>query len=273
MRQGKTGTKDGAEGKDARGIQSVEVGLGILFPFLSVPEPLKLREIADRAGVSPAQAHTYLVSYRRMGLVDQDEATGRYRLGKMALDLAIARMRSFDPLEAAGRMVEALRDLTGLTVSLSVFGGFGPTVVVMRDGLEHVYINTRVGTVYSISGTATGLAFAASMTEPDVKAAIALERGRHEGYRRVGVVRSWDTIQPELEIIRKHRYATISPNPVAGMSAIASPVIDHAGQVRMVITLIGTSSNPLMKTDSSAWEALMATTARMSFELGHMERD
>jgi DNA-binding IclR family transcriptional regulator len=261
------------EAKDARGIQSVEVGIGILLPFLAVPEPLKLREIADRAGVSPAQAHTYLVSYRRMGLVDQDEDTGRYRLGRMALDLAIARMRSFDPLEAAGRLVEALRDQTGLTVSLSVFGGFGPTVVMMRDGLEQIYINTRVGTVYSISGTATGLAFAASMAEADVKAAIALERGKPDDYRRVGKVRGWDTIRAELEFIRNYNYATISPNPVAGMSAIASPVFDHAGQTRMVFTLIGTANNPLMQTDSEAWQALMAATARMSLELGHTERE
>ncbi len=264
---------DVVEAKDARGIQSVEVGIGILLPFLAVPELLKLREIADRAGVSPAQAHTYLVSFRRMGLVDQDEETGRYRLGKMALDLAIARMRSFDPLEAAGRIVETLRDQTGLTVSLSVFGGFGPTVVMMRDGAEHVYINTRVGTVYSISGTATGMAFAASMSELEVKAAIAQERTGQSAYRRVGKTRAWDAVRAELDLIRANNYATISPNSVAGMSAIASPVFDQSGQVRMVFTLIGTAGNPLMRTDSTAWEALMIATTRMSLELGHEGQD
>jgi DNA-binding IclR family transcriptional regulator len=259
------------EPKDARGIQSVEIGIGILFPFLAVPEPLKLREIAERAGVSPAQAHTYLVSFRRMGLVDQDEETGKYRLGRLALDLAIARMQSFDPLEAAGRAVEALRDLTGLTISLSVFGAFGPTVVMLRDGLEQVYINTRVGTVYSVSGTATGLCFAAFATEKEVRLAIQSEKLEQESYRRVGRTREWSEIHEELAFIRQHKFATISPNPVAGISAIASPVFDNNGQVRMVITLIGTSNNELLKPGSSAWNALLAATSRMSFDLGYAE--
>lgn len=265
--------KPQASEKDARGIQSVEVGLGILFPFLMVPEPLKLREIADRAGVSPAQAHTYLVSFRRMGLVEQDDETGKYRLGRFALDLAIARMQSFDPLESAGHLVELLRDQTGLTVTLSVFGGFGPTVVMMRDGREQVYINTRVGTVYSISGTATGMAFAAYMAEPEVRSAIETEKTEPHGYRRVGRVRDWDRILPEFETIRKRNYATIDPNPVAGIAAIASPVFDHTGQVRMIFTVIGIASNPGLAPGSEALLALLSATARMSFELGYAGSD
>lgn len=256
--------------KDARGIQSVEVGLGILFPFLVIPEPLKLREVAEEANVSAAQAHTYLVSFRRMGLVEQDEQTGKYRLGPLALDLAIARMQSFDPLESAAHLVEMLRDQSGLTVTLSVFGGFGPTVVMMRDGREQVYINTRVGTVYSISGTATGMAFASHMAPDEVKLAIETEKAEHHGYRRVGRVREWDDIQAEFELIRKKNYATIDPNPVAGISAVASPVFDHSGEVRMVITLIGTSANPGLAPGSDALHALLSATTRMSFELGYV---
>jgi DNA-binding IclR family transcriptional regulator len=254
--------------KDARGIQSVEVGIGILFPFLLVSNSLKLSEIAERAGVSAAQAHTYLVSFRRLGLVEQDEETGKYRLGHTALDLAIARMQSFDPLEAAGRAVERLRDLTGLTVTLSVMGAFGPTVVMIRDGLEQVYINTRVGTVYSVTGTATGLAFAAFMEESEVRSSIQSEKQERDGYRRVGVARTWEGVSEELKTIRKIKYSTIAQGPAAGIAAISSPVFDHTEQVRMVITVIGTATNSLLRPGSSAWEALLATTSRMSFELG-----
>lgn len=260
--------RESTSAKDPRGVQSVEVGIGILFAFLSAPEPLKLRDIADRTNVSPAQAHTYLVSFKRLGLVSQDEETGRYRLGKMAVDLALARMQSFDPLRAAESFAEVLRDQTGLTISLSVPGSFGPTVILMRDGLEQVYINTRVGTVYSITGTASGMAFAAHSSEEEVKAAIDLERREPKGYRRVGRVRDFDFVRAELESIRKTGYARIIPNPVAGIAAIASPVLDHAGEVRMVFTMIGTERNPGLKPGSAACEALLTVTGRMSFELG-----
>jgi DNA-binding IclR family transcriptional regulator len=264
--------RESTSAKDPRGVQSVEVGIGILFAFLSASEPLKLRDIADRSGVSPAQAHTYLVSFKRLGLVSQDEETGKYRLGKLAVDLALARMQSFDPLRVATDFAEALRDQTGLTVSLSVMGSFGPTVVMMRDGQEQVYINTRVGTVYSISGTASGMAFAAHQTEAEVIAAIDLERREPQGYRRVGRPRDVTMIRDELASIRKNGYATIFPNPAAGIAAIASPVIDHAGEVRMVMTLIGTERNPGLKPGSAACEALLTVTGRMSFELGFAQK-
>lgn len=258
--------------KDPRGIQSVEVGIGILFAFLSEPEPLKLRDIADKTGVSPAQAHTYLVSFKRLGLVIQDEDSGKYRLGPLAIDLAITRMQSFDPLQSAEDFAGLLRDQTGLTASLSVLGTFGPTVVLMRDGAEQVYINTRVGTVYSITGTATGMAFAAHLSESEVREAIAREEGDPKAYRRVGRVRRWETVASDLETIRAKGFATISPNPAAGITAIASPVLDHAGQVRMVMTMIGTESNPELKPGSAACEALLTITGRMSFELGYAQQ-
>jgi DNA-binding IclR family transcriptional regulator len=257
--------------KDPRGVQSVEVGIGILFAFLSFPEPLKLRDIADHSGVSPAQAHTYLVSFKRLGLVIQDEETGKYRLGPLALDLSIARMQSFDALKTAERYAGLLCDQTGLTVSLSVLGGFGPTIVLIRNGKEEVYINTRVGTVYSITGTASGMAFAAHLSEAEVRTAIEQEQRDPLGHRRVGRARSWEVVKEEILKIRKNNYATISPSPVAGILAISSPVRDHTGQVRMAFSILGTGGNPELKPGSASCEALLAITGRMSFELGFAE--
>lgn len=263
--------RESAGSKDPRGVQSVEVGIGILFAFLSFPEPLKLRDIADHSGVHPAQAHTYLVSFKRLGLVIQDEDNGKYRLGPLALDLAIARMQSFDALRSAERYAGLLCDQTGLTVSLSVLGAFGPTIVLIRNGLEQVYINTRVGTVYSVTGTASGMAFAAHLSEAEVRMAVEQEELDPMGHRRVGRARKWEAVQDEILNIRKNKYATISPSPVAGILAISSPVMDHTGQVRMVFAILGTSGNPELKPGSASCEALLAVTGRMSFELGFSE--
>jgi DNA-binding IclR family transcriptional regulator len=256
---------------DPRGIQSVEVGLGILLPFIGASEPFKLSELAEQAGVSPTQAHAYLVSFRRLGLVEKDEETGRYRLGRYALDLAVARMQSFDPLRAATSHLENLRDATNLTIALSVWGSYGPSIVVMRDGIEQVNINSRVGTVYSASGTATGMAFIAHMSEDAVKAAIKLELREQGEKRRVGKTRVWADIASELSVIKARKFATISPNPVAGINAIASPIFDYSGDVKMVMTLIGTASNPELDLKSMSVRLLLECASRVSFELGYVE--
>ena len=59
--------------KAARGIQSIEVGGQLLQALLRAGRPLPLKELAQRAGMTPAKAHPYLVSFGRLGLVAQGE--------------------------------------------------------------------------------------------------------------------------------------------------------------------------------------------------------
>ncbi|MGO4317864.1 IclR family transcriptional regulator [Agrobacterium sp. MCAB5] len=257
-------------GLDARGVQSVEVGLGILLPFLDAKDPLKLREVAERAGVPPTKAHAYLVSFRRMGLVEQDEVSGRYRLGPYALLLAIGRMRSFDAMKAAAVAVEALSEETGLTVAVSVWGSFGPTVVQIRKGVDQNYINTNVGTVYSVSGTAAGMVFAGNMPEATIRAAIRAEVREGGKTLRVGKTRAYSDIVDEIELVKNRGFATIFPRPVPGISAVGAPVIDHTEQVQMAVTLIGPESHLDIDPNGATVKKLLAVTKRLSFEHGYV---
>jgi hypothetical protein len=63
---------------DPRGIQSVEVGLGILLPFIGASEPFKLSELAEQAGVSPmlissvSGVSVWWNEMKRRGAIDWD---------------------------------------------------------------------------------------------------------------------------------------------------------------------------------------------------------
>src|SRR5262249_53396106 len=119
------------------------------------------RDLASSAGMSAAKAHPYLVSFVRLGLVEQDKASGRYELGPLALQMGLASMRRLNPVRFA---TEAIADLVlriDKTVSLSVWGNHGPTVVRIEEGAGAVHVNMRVGSVMSLLGTATGRVFAA----------------------------------------------------------------------------------------------------------------
>ena len=73
--------------------------------MVAAGRPLMLRDIAAGAGITPAQAHAYLVSYRKVNVVEQIDGSGLYQLGRFALQLGLARMRSIDaypPLLGSG---------------------------------------------------------------------------------------------------------------------------------------------------------------------------
>jgi DNA-binding IclR family transcriptional regulator len=256
---------------EGRGVQSIEVGGRILQVLVDAEQPMMLRDIAKQAGMLPAQAHAYLVSYRKQSLVDQDEATGHYRLGSFALQLGIARMRSFDPLRMASELLPDLADLTGFTIALSIWGTHGPTVIQIHEGVDQLYTNTRAGTVYSIAGTATGRVFAAFM--PDRIVRMALENESLEGTRskRIGISEPVQAkaLRAAIVAIRREGYSTIDPQPVPGVAALSAPVFDHMGHIQMAITVIGPARTMDTTPASPVVPKLLAFASQLSAQLGY----
>jgi len=251
---------------EGRGVQSIEVGTRLLAALVDEVEPMMLKDLAQVAGFAPAQAHAYLVSYRNTGLVEQDPETGRYHLGRFALDLGITAMRTLDPMQLASEATQALSERTGLHVALVVWGSFGPTVVQVLESGGQINMNTRPGTVYSLTGTASGRVFSAWLPEATVRDAIAQEKREKSDSGRVGAHRFMS--KKEIEQIREAGWATVEQPPVPGVNAYAAPVFDHAGHLAMVMTIIGQDYYIEDKAESIFVPALLETTRTLSQELG-----
>lgn len=252
---------------DGRGVQSIEVGARLLNVLVSEGEPMMLKDLARLAGIAPAQAHAYLVSFRKQGLIEQESQAGRYRLGPFALELGISRMRSFDPLRMASEAVITLATKTGLIVILVVWGSFGPTVIQVQESGDQINMNTRVGTVYSVTGTASGRAFAAFMPEGLIREFIKTEKREDNLSQRVG--RQQFLSKATLATIRQQGFATIDEKPVPGIAAASAPVFDHVGQMQLALTIIGSERILDTSPDSPLVKALLETTGGLSFQLGY----
>lgn len=253
---------------EGRGVQSIEIGARLLSALADEVEPMMLKDLAQVAGFAPAQAHAYLVSYRNIGLVEQDAETGRYCLGPFALDLGITSMRTTDPMSLASAAVRELSERTALHVALVVWGSFGPTVIQVRESGSQLNMSTRPGTVYSLTGTASGRVFSAFFPEATIKEAISQEKREKSESGRVGVYRFMS--RKEIEQVRDAGYATVDPPPVPGISAYAAPVFDHAGQMVMAITIIGQDYYLEAGAEEEFVPALLDTAQTLSTDLGYL---
>jgi DNA-binding IclR family transcriptional regulator len=249
---------------DARGVQAVEVGTRLLTALVEAGRPMMLREVARLAGLPAAGAHAYLVSYRNCGLVEQGDGTGLYRLGRPALDLAIVRMRTIEPLRMARDAIRNLAIETGLTVGLAVWGTNGPTIVDVSEGSDQIHIATRPGTVYSIAGTATGRVFAAFL--PDAVVRLAARAESTSGRPRSGGA---SKLNAAIRRVRENGYATIDTPPIPGVEALSAPVFDHVGQIRMAMTVMGPASTFKAARNGTVVRALLRTTRALSSRLGY----
>ncbi|MFV0490188.1 MAG: IclR family transcriptional regulator, partial [Pseudorhodobacter sp.] len=216
---------------ESRGVQSIETGARLLETLAAEMQPMMLKDLAKMAGFVPAQAHAYLVSYRKVGLVEQDAKTGHYKLGRFALDLGIASMRTTDPFRVASEAAIELSELTALHVALVVWGSFGATVVQVQESGGQINMSTLPGTVYSLTGTASGRVFAAFLPETIIKASMSREKRERADSGRIGVARFMS--RAEIAHIREVGYATVESPPVPGVSAYSAPIFDNAGQLIM----------------------------------------
>jgi DNA-binding IclR family transcriptional regulator len=251
-----------------RGVQSVEIAGRVLEALMGAGRAAMLRDLAAEAAITPAQAHAYLVSLRKLGLVEQDGASGRYRLGPFALRLGLARLRGLDPLRMAAETIGQLSDQLDLMVAITVWGDHGPTVVQVHEAATQVHANVRAGTVFSLTGTATGWVFAAFAAPALVEDMIAAELANPAHSQRVAAGMRLEDVRDMVARVRETGYASTAGAPVPGVSAISAPVFDHGGQIQFVVTAIGPSGLVDLSPDSTQIAAILAYANALSRGLG-----
>ena len=164
--------------KKSRGIQSIEVGGALLRALARCGEPMMLRDLARDAGMAPAKAHPYLVSFSRIGLIEQDETNGRYEIGALALELGLISLRRLSAVRiAAPQDCSARKRDRPRSVACGV-GAAGPTVVRLEEPSHPVHIVMRVGSVMAMLETATGRAFPPLLPSKTVNAALETKLDR-----------------------------------------------------------------------------------------------
>lgn len=256
-----------ADDKPRRGIQSIEIGSGLLRELARHVAPMPLRDLARAAGMAAGKAHPYLVSFLKVGFVTQD-AGGRYELGPLALQLGLSKLQRLDPVKAAAPLVEQLAERTGQSIALAVWGTFGPTIVRLDEPIQPMHVNLRAGSVMALSNTATGRLFAAYMPPKVTEFAMEhdlLLQGPHAARQ------SRTQFEAQLAETRKHGLSRTLGQPIAGIDAFCAPVFDSSGNLVLGITAMGPSAS-----FDSAWNGTVATALKecareVSARLGQMQ--
>ena len=241
-----------------RGIQSVEVGGQLLIALAHQGRPLALKDLAREAGMPPAKAHPYLVSFIKLGLVEQEAGGGRYGLGPLALQLGLISLQQYEPVRLATPRIEELAQALGHTVAIAVWGNRGPTIVRVAEAPSPVHISMRHGTVMSLTGTASGRLFAAHLPCETVLAALAAE-----GQQALPA-----ELEEHLAQARLLGLASSQDGVVAGVSALAAPVFDDQGRMVLSLTAIGASGSFDLRLEGALAQALKRVAAELSRQLG-----
>ena len=233
--------------KTRRGIQSIEIGFGILDVLCKADGPLPLRVIAERSGLSVANVHYYLVSFQHVGVVLQEVDTGFYGLGSYALKLGVAALQQFDIYKVARPMMSHLAATLGYTVFLGVWGNHGPTIVYRVEGSKSSpLLELRIGSVLPLLSSALGRNFLSFLPDRITHEMVERELAMIEGNASIQYARD---IPKSIEEVRELK-ARVQQKGLSNckdallphFTSLSAPIFDQAGAIVAGITIMGPSS-------------------------------
>lgn len=217
--------------KKQRYIQSILVGFQLIRVLQENGAKLSLKRLAELAGLSPSNAHLYLVSFGRIGLVVQDPVTSQYGLGPYAIDLGLAAIHQLNVADLARGALERLSESVGQSVYLSVWANKGPTIISKYDAHLNIPLAIRIGYVLPLASSATGQVFSAHLGERDIEPILKQEIPAEPARRkRLAEIR---------RVVQRDGAAVSDGRLFEGFGAISVPVFGHDGQIAAALTVLG----------------------------------
>lgn len=251
------------------GIDSIETGMHLLTAFISLGgRTHQLKALAEAAGMPPAKAHRYLVSFIRAGFVERDSISGRYRLGARSIELGASALDAIDPFGLSTEAMIELHEELDHTVVLSVWGTRGPVIVRVEEADRLMTVSFRLGKSLPLLRSASGLLFSAFLPSQIVTPLIQAELKQNREVNGPAPARSNAEVERLLKDVRNRKIARITGDITPGINAIATPIFDYRGYPATVITAVGPSGSFDINWNGTVANALRRKSAEIARKLG-----
>lgn len=236
------------EPRDSDVIRSVDRAVAILDLLASAAgrEPTKSREVADFAGLSGAEVARDLGVHRstalrllgtleRHALVERDQRTAKYRLGRRLPQLARVVTGELDLRHVARPVCENLSAASGETVTLDVLDGDEIIPIEQSTGSTSFVSVNWLGRRTPLHCTASGKVILAFAPEPIRQRLLARPLEPHTPRSIVEP----EELEKQLVAARTAGYARTFEELEVGLDAIAAPVFSAEGDVLAAIDISG----------------------------------
>ncbi|MEU9796218.1 IclR family transcriptional regulator [Streptomyces sparsogenes] len=215
-------------------------------------------DLARAVGRERSQVSRMLHALERGGLVEQDPVSRRYRLGWSLLVLA-SGAGDAALLRAARPVLRKVVARTGEVALLSVQRGNRSLTVLREESAQSLRAGGWVGRSSPMHCTASGRALLFDSDDELVEALTAddLLAPSHG----LAVPRNLDELLARLHIERERGYAVASEEVEIGLTSVAVPVRNPAGDLVAVVNISGPTSRLITRIDEVARRLRAAATA------------
>ncbi len=213
---------------DGNAVRSVDRAAALLIALGSFAGEAGVTELARRLGLHKSTASRLLATLQRRGLVEQDEETGKYRLGLVVIRLAERAEATLDLRGIAMPEMEHLARETRETIGLTTLDRDTAMTVAQVDGPNMVACPDWTGRATPLHCVAAGKVLLSTFAERDVLRLV--KQGLDARTDRTII--KLEPLLEELARVRRRDYATTFGEWEAGINGVAVPVRDARGRIR-----------------------------------------
>ncbi|NMB46593.1 MAG: IclR family transcriptional regulator [Firmicutes bacterium] len=262
-------SKDGIIQQDDRNhVKSVGRAASLLIALAQEGRELSLTELSNKTGLHVSTAHRLLATLMVYHLVEQNQVTGKYRLGLEALHLGTAVLQQLDLRQEVLPFMRELSKLTGETANLSILDGNEVVYVEKVEGSSPLRLFSRIGHRAPAYCTGAGKVLLSEMSLDDVRTIL-----RSQGMVPLtpNTLTTFEEFLLALEFVRLHGYAFDDEECEIGASCIAVPIRGHKGKIVAALSISGASVRFGPARRSQLVQMMVETSRNASVRLGFRE--
>ncbi|MDH4307109.1 MAG: IclR family transcriptional regulator [Acidimicrobiia bacterium] len=246
---------------DRQVLSSVTNAARLLKQFSAREREFGVSELARRLGLGKSTVHRLLVTLAEQHLVEQDEVSGKYRLGLAIYDLGAAVATGLDLHEAVMPSMEQLRAATGETVQVAVLDGREVVYIERLDSPNTLRLFLEVGRRNWAHCTGTGKLLMAYLSSYELDRVL-------EGWELEAVtphtITDESKLRKELAKVRSQGFAQNLGESEVGVLSVSGPIRDITGRVRAALSVAGPQQRmePLLDKITLAVQEMAAVASR-----------
>jgi DNA-binding IclR family transcriptional regulator len=215
-------------------LQSVDRAISVM-EMLSRRGWSGVTEVANELDIHKSTAYRLLTTLRDRGLVEQDAATEKYRLGFGLVLLASSVRADLDILRCARPVCESLSGRTGETVTVTVLEGDDAVIIHQSVSQASALSVDWTGHHTPLHATAAGKLFLLHMPEEQ---RLRVLEGRLERFAENTIVEP-SKLEANLQEIGVQGYSYTLEELEAGLNAVGAPIQDAEGAVVGTVSVSG----------------------------------
>ena len=249
---------------DGNAVRSVDRAAALLLALGESSGEAGVTELARRLGLHKSTASRLLATLEKRGLVEQDEESGKYRLGLIVIRLAERAEQTLDLRAIAMPELDRLARCTRETTGIGVMDGDSMVTVAQADGPNLVAMGDWTGRSAPLHSVAAGKVLLASMPEREILRLV--RRGLAPCTDKT--ITQLEPLLEELARVRRRGFATAFGEFDPSLNAVAAPVHDARGHVIAALDVWGPGYRVTPRRVPELVQAAREAAAAVSVRLG-----